>query len=119
MKALMVPLPVMSLVRLPHALSAVYALALDAAWVTLAWSGLDYVVEWMSWNKRLRMTKQQIKDEMKESQGNPQVKGRVRQVQMAMRRRKVKADMRWRSSSASRPWGRRPCLPRDAICMRP
>ena len=93
LKALMVPMPVMSLLRLPHALLAAYSLAIDAAWVTLAWSGLDYVVEWMSWNKRLRMTKQQIKDEMKESQGNPQVKGRVRQVQMAMRRRKVRADI--------------------------
>ena len=93
LKALMVPMPVMSLLRLPHALAAAYSLAIDAAWVTLAWSGLDYVVEWMSWNKRLKMTKQQIKDEMKESQGNPQVKGRVRQVQMAMRRRKVRADI--------------------------
>ena len=93
LKALMVPMPVMSLVRLPHALGAAYGLALDAAWVTLGWSGLDYAVEWMSWNKRLRMTKQQIKDEVKESQGNPQVKGRVRQAQMAMRRRKVKADI--------------------------
>ena len=93
LKALMVPLPVMSLVRLPHALNAAYGLALDAAWVTRGWSGLDYAVEWVSWNKRLRMTKQQIKDEVKESQGNPQVKGRVRQAQMAMRRRKVKADI--------------------------
>ena len=93
LKALMLPMPVMSLVRLPQALSAAYRLALDAAWVTLGWSGLDYVVEWVSWNKRQRMTKQQIKDEMKDSQGNPQVKGRVRQVQMAMRRRKVKADI--------------------------
>ena len=93
LKALMVPMPVMSLVRLPHALAAAYSLALDAAWVTLGWSGLDYAVEWVSWNKRQRMTKQQIKDEVKESQGNPQVKGRVRQVQMAMRRRKVKADI--------------------------
>ena len=93
LKASVLPMPVMSLLRLPHALSAAYGLALDAAWVTLGWSGLDYVVEWVSWNKRQRMTKQQIKDEMKESQGNPQVKGRVRQVQMAMRRRKVKADI--------------------------
>ncbi len=92
-KALMAPMPVMSLVRLPSAFSAAYGLAVDAAWVTLAWSGLDYTVEWMAWNKRMKMTKQQMKDEMKEAMGNPQVKGRIRQVQNAMRRRKVKADM--------------------------
>ncbi len=93
LKALMLPLPVMSLTRLPAAFSGAYTLALDAAWVTLGWSGLDYVVEWVSWNKRMKMTKQQLKDEMKEAMGNPQTKGRIRQVQNALRRRKVKADI--------------------------
>jgi flagellar biosynthetic protein FlhB len=93
LKALMEPMPVMSLLRLPHAFAITYSLALDAAMVTLAWSGLDYAVEWMAWNKRMKMTKQEIKDEMKQSQGNPQVKGRVRQAQNAMRRRRVKADI--------------------------
>ena len=93
LKSLMLPMPVMSLIRLPHAFSAAYGLALDAAWVTLAWSGLDYTVEWLAWNKRMKMTKQQLKDEMKEAMGNPQVKGRIRQIQNAMRRRKVKADI--------------------------
>ena len=93
LKALMIPMPVMSLVRLPTAFAACYGLALDAAWVTLAWSGLDYVVEWVSWNKRMKMTKQQMRDEMRDAMGNPQVKGRIRRVQNAMRRRKVKADV--------------------------
>lgn len=92
-KGLMAPMPVMSVVRLPAAFGTAYGLAMDAAWVTLAWSGLDYAVEWVSWNKRMRMTKQQMKDEVKEAMGNPQVKGRIRQVQNAMRRRKVKADI--------------------------
>ncbi len=93
LQGLMTPMPVMSLVRLPHALGVAYDLALDAAYVTLAWSALDWTVEWLAWNKRMKMTKQQIKDEMKDTQGNPQVKGRVRQAQNAMRRRRVKADM--------------------------
>ena len=92
-KALMMPMPVMSLMRLPSAFAVAYRLALDAACLTLAWSGLDYAVEWVAWNKRMKMSKQEIKDEMKEALGNPQVKGRIRQVQNAMRRRKVKADM--------------------------
>jgi flagellar biosynthetic protein FlhB len=92
-KALMVPMPVMSLLRLPKAFSTSYGLALDAAWLTLAWSGLDYAVEWMAWNKRLKMTKQEVKDEVKQAMGNPQVKARIRQVQNAMRKRRVKADI--------------------------
>ena len=92
-KALMLPMPVMSLMRLPNAFHTAYDLAIDAAWVTLAWSGLDYAVEWMAWNKRMKMTKQEVKEEMKQMMGNPQVKGRIRQVQNAMRRRRVKADL--------------------------
>jgi flagellar biosynthetic protein FlhB len=92
-KALMIPMPVMSILRLPHALNAAYSLALDAAWLTLGWSGLDYTVEWMAWNKRMKMTKQQQKDEMKEMMGSPQTKMRIRQAQNMMRRRKAKADI--------------------------
>jgi flagellar biosynthesis protein FlhB len=93
LKSLMVPMPVMSLLRLPATFSAAYGLALDAAWVTLAWSGLDYVIEWRSWNQRLKMSKQEMREEMRDAMGNPQIKAKVRQIQRAMRKRKVKADM--------------------------
>jgi flagellar biosynthetic protein FlhB len=93
LKALMIPMPVMGLIRLPATFSAVYGLALDAAWVTLAWSGLDYAIEWRSWNQRLKMSKQEIREEIRDSVGNPQIKAKIRQIQRAMRKRKVKADM--------------------------
>ena len=93
LKSLMIPMPVMSLVRLPSAFSAAYGLAVDAAWVTLAWSGLDYAMERRSWNQRLKMSKQEMREEMWDAMGNPQIKAKVRQIQRAMRKRKVKADM--------------------------
>jgi flagellar biosynthesis protein FlhB len=93
LKALMLPMPVMSLVRLPETFAAAYGLALDAAWVTLAWSGLDYAIEWRSWNQRLKMSKQEMREEMRDAMGNPQIKAKVGQIQRAMRKRKVKADM--------------------------
>ncbi|HXE06830.1 MAG TPA: EscU/YscU/HrcU family type III secretion system export apparatus switch protein, partial [Acidobacteriaceae bacterium] len=67
--------------------------ALKAAWIMLAWSAIDYAIERAAWNKRLRMTKQEMRDELKETMGNPQVKGRIRRIQHAMRRRKVKTDL--------------------------
>ena len=87
------PMPVMSVARLPETLEACFGLAVKAAWVMVAWSALDYAVERMAWNKKLRMSKQELRDELKETIGNPQVKGRIRRIQNAMRRRKVKADM--------------------------
>lgn len=93
LKQTMLPIPVMSLVRLPAAFSAAYRLTLDAAWIMLAWAALDYATEWKSWNDRLKMSKQEVREEMRDLMGNPQIKGKVRQIQRAMRRRKVKADI--------------------------
>ena len=92
-KVLIIPMPVMSLVRLPATFSTAYGLALDAAWVTLVWSGLDYAIEWRSWNQRLKMSKQEMREEIRDSMGNPQIKAKIRQIQRAMQKRRVKADM--------------------------
>jgi flagellar biosynthetic protein FlhB len=93
MQGLVLPMPVMSVARLPVTLGACFDLMEKAAWVMVAWAALDYAVERMAWNKKLRMTKQEMRDEVKETMGNPQVKGRIRRIQNAMRRRKAKADI--------------------------
>lgn len=48
----------------------------------------DYIYQRYQFNKDLRMTKQEIKEEYKQSEGDPQIKGKIRQKQreMAMRR---------------------------------
>ncbi len=93
LKKLMVPLPVLSLWRMPNAFGTAYSLIVDAAWVTLAWSGLDYAIEWRARAERLKSTKQEVRQEMKEAMGNPEIKGKIRQIQRAMRRRRMKADI--------------------------
>lgn len=93
LKSRMLSMPAMSLARLPQTFSDSYGLALDAAWLMLVWSAIDYAVEWRSWNQRLKMSKQEVREEMKDSMGNPEIKGKIRQIQHAMRKRKVKADL--------------------------
>jgi flagellar biosynthetic protein FlhB len=39
------------------------------------------------------MSRQDLRDEYKETEGNPQIRGRIRNLQRQMRRRKVKADV--------------------------
>ena len=39
------------------------------------------------------MSKQELREEIRDAMGSPEVKGRVRQIQRAMRKRKVKADL--------------------------
>lgn len=43
--------------------------------------------------KQLRMTRQDIKDEMKESEGRPEVRGRIRQRQQELSRRRMMQDV--------------------------
>ena len=93
LKSILGPMPVLSLERLPATFGVAYGLGVKAAWVMVVWSAIDYVVEYRSWSQRLKMSKQEMKEEMKQAMGNPQVKGRVRQAQRAMRKRRAKADM--------------------------
>lgn len=44
-------------------------------------AGADYLYQWWQYEKNLRMTKQEVKDEYKQTEGDPQVKGRIRQIQ--------------------------------------
>lgn len=41
----------------------------------------DYVYQWWQYEKNLRMSKQEIKEEYKHTEGDPQVKGQIRQRQ--------------------------------------
>ena len=86
-------LPAMSVARMPRMFADGYDLLIDAAWILFAWSAIDYAVEWRSWNQRLRMSKQELREEFRDQEGNPQVRGRIRNIQRQMRRRQMKADV--------------------------
>jgi len=63
-------------------------------WVLLAMiflAILDYTFQRFTYRKNLRMTKQQVKEERKDTEGNPQIKQRVRSVQLDMMRRRMMA----------------------------
>ncbi len=44
-------------------------------------------------HRGLRMTKQEVRDEMKDTEGRPEVKGRIRQVQREMAQRRMMAEV--------------------------
>jgi len=85
--------PPFSTARLEQLGSDIYGLLLAAAWLLFGWSAIDYVVEWQSRESRLKMSNQDLREEMKETEGNPQIRGRIRGLQRQMRRRRVKADV--------------------------
>ena len=55
--------------------------------------GIDAVYQKFDYSKRLRMSKQELRDEHKESEGNPELKSRVRQVQQQQSRRRMMQEL--------------------------
>ena len=55
---------------------------------------LDVPFELWNHQKQLRMTKQEVKDEMKETDGNPQVKQRIRTVQRQLAESRMMEDVK-------------------------
>jgi flagellar biosynthetic protein FlhB len=86
-------IPPFSTARLRLLGTDVFGLLEATAWLLFAWSAIDYVVEWQSRESRLKMSRQDQRDEYKETEGNPQIRGRIRGLQRQMRRRRVKADV--------------------------
>jgi flagellar biosynthetic protein FlhB len=62
--------------------SIILAFTMIAVFVVFA--AIDFVFQKYSYKKSLKMSKQEIKDEMKNSEGNPEIKAKIRQIQMKM-----------------------------------
>ncbi|HEY3625632.1 MAG TPA: EscU/YscU/HrcU family type III secretion system export apparatus switch protein [Terracidiphilus sp.] len=86
-------IPPFSTARLELLGADVFGLLEAATWLLFGWALIDYILEWRSRESRLKMSKQDLRDEMKETEGSPQIRSRIRGLQRQMRRRKVKADV--------------------------
>ncbi|MHB8170462.1 MAG: flagellar biosynthesis protein FlhB [Thermincolia bacterium] len=66
----------------------VIKIALQVGLMLLVLAVIDFAFQRWEFNRSLRMSKQDIKDEHKQMEGNPQIKGKIKekQRQMAMRR---------------------------------
>jgi flagellar biosynthesis protein FlhB len=54
---------------------------------------LDYIYQRWEYEKSLRMTKQEIKDEYKNTEGDPLIKSRIRRLQREMARKRMMAEV--------------------------
>ena len=57
--------------------------------VMTLFAGIDFGLQRWEFNKQLRMTKQEAKQEHKEREGDPQIKARIRSVQREIARRRM------------------------------
>lgn len=78
---------------LRHALNIVAACGLLIVMGLIPMVGFDVFFQVFSNLKKLRMSRQDIRDEYKQQEGDPHVKGRIRQQQRAAARRRMMADV--------------------------
>jgi len=60
---------------------------------TIAIAAIDVPFQIYDHQKKLRMTKQEVKDEYKDTEGKPEVKGKIRQLQREMAQRRMMQDV--------------------------
>jgi flagellar biosynthetic protein FlhB len=73
--------------------TSILRLATRTAYVIIALAILDYVFQRWQYEKSLRMTMQEVKDERKQQEGDPQVKARVRSIMREMARRRMMEEV--------------------------
>ena len=74
------------------AAARVFEVAWKAALVLLVWAVLDYFFERRHLSSELKMSRQEMVDEYKETEGNPIIKSRIRRLQRQTRRRRMLED---------------------------
>jgi flagellar biosynthesis protein FlhB len=54
----------------------------------------DYFFQWWELEKKMRMTKQEVKEEVKSHEGDPLIKARIRRIQREMSQRRMMDDVK-------------------------
>lgn len=73
-----------------------FSLMFEVTWksllVLVIWAAVDYVLVWRKHESELRMSREDLRQEFKETEGNPAVKLRIRQLQRRIRRQQMLRD---------------------------
>lgn len=95
----------------------IYRLTLISALVITSFAVIDFVYQRWSFSRNLRMTKQEIKDEHKEIEGDPLVKARIRSLQREMARKRMMQEVPKADVVITNPTHFAVCLKYDADGM--
>lgn len=83
-------MPVARMIDMPPLASAVemlsmaFSLVMKVSMAFLVVAFFDYLYQRWEYERDLKMTKQEVKDEFKQTEGNPEIKGRIRKLQRQM-----------------------------------
>jgi flagellar biosynthesis protein FlhB len=73
--------------------SLILDLAFQIGAVILVLAIIDYFYQWWEHNESIKMSKHDIKEEFKQTEGNPQIKGKIKERQRAMAMRRMMQEV--------------------------
>ena len=71
----------------------IFELGWKGGLVFVLWAGFDVLLARMQYERQLRMTREEVREDFKETEGHPAIRGRVRRLQRDMRRRRMLRDV--------------------------
>lgn len=84
-------------ITLPQAIAEIGTLVIDVGFrISILYciiGAADYIYQKHKFNEDMKMTKQEVKDEMKNTEGDPQIKGKQRQRMQEASRRRMMQDV--------------------------
>ena len=75
------------------ALGGLYEISWKAGLVFLLWAVVDYWLQRLNYERQLRMSQEEIREENKETEGHPMVRMRIRRAQRQMRRGRMLGEI--------------------------
>jgi flagellar biosynthetic protein FlhB len=69
--------------------NAILDIGFKASFAILLIGVADYFYQWWSFEKEIKMTKEETKEEYKQTEGNPEIKGRMRSLQRRLARSRM------------------------------
>jgi len=78
---------------MPYLGSVSFRITLSTGVILLLMAGVDFAFQRFEHEKRLRMTRQEVQREFKETEGDPMLRARIRSIQREVARKRMMADV--------------------------
>ena len=72
-----------------HLFSQGMSMIVKIALAFIVLAALDFMYQWWDYERQLRMSKQEIKEEYKQTEGDPQIKGKIKELQRSRARARM------------------------------
>ena len=73
-------------------LSLLFEVGWKSLMVLIGFGAIDYLITWRKQESDLKMSREELREEMKETDGNPAIKSRIRRMQRQVRKRQMLQD---------------------------